>query len=321
MPRPAVKGLIWRSHKYALKAQRPPGGQDMARSLDDDASWRLRAAEREVETREQQTLAEARRLVRRWEGMAARHRRLRRVRLNAALLAAVPVLAGAGWTLLVWGSVDRYARVDIACGIAVLPLLVTAVVAAARLRPLPSAQAIEESLEKDRDALRFLGAFSYPSLAQRRSLYREDVADIVEQYQADSLKYRRTHNYLQVLIMVGSAATTTIAALDSGREPTWQSLTLTALGFAITLAAAFTGYYKYRERSYFLQQTADAIEEESNAVALGIGPYAEFGTDQEEQALARFTQRVEDLRNEQRRRQQQLDQPAEQAGPAGQPQA
>ncbi|WP_307659341.1 hypothetical protein [Streptomyces sp. V1I1] len=27
----------------------------------------------------------------------------------------------------------------------------------------------------------------------------------------------------------------------------------------------FTGYYKFRERSYFLQQTADAIEEEANA--------------------------------------------------------
>jgi hypothetical protein len=39
----------------------------------------------------------------------------------------------------------------------------------------------------------------------------------------------------------------------------------------------FTGYYKFRERSYFHQQTADAIEREANAVPLGIGPYSEFG--------------------------------------------
>jgi hypothetical protein len=116
--------------------------------------------------------------------------------------------------------------------------------------------------------------------------------------------------------MTGSAATTTIAALDTGRQLTWQSLTLTLVSFAVTLAAMFTGYYKFRERSYFLQQTADSIEEETNAFRLGVGPYWELADDV---ALAEFTARVEALRNEQLRRQQQLDQPAEQAPPAAQP--
>ncbi|MGW1374500.1 hypothetical protein ACWD6P_09530 [Streptomyces sp. NPDC002446] len=52
-------------------------------------------------------------------------------------------------------------------------------------------------------------------------------------------------------------------ALDTGKELTWQSVTLTGISFAITVAATFTGYYKFRERSYFLQQTADAIEQEA----------------------------------------------------------
>ncbi|WP_203233617.1 hypothetical protein [Streptomyces niveus] len=90
---------------------------------------------------------------------------------------------------------------------------------------------------------------------------------------------------------------------------------------AITLAAMFTGYYKFRERSYFLQQTADAIEEEANAVRLGIYPYREFDDDREAEALKLFTQCVEDHRNEQRRRQQQLDQPSDQTAPASQPSA
>ncbi|MFG2631802.1 hypothetical protein [Streptomyces sp. NPDC048473] len=90
---------------------------------------------------------------------------------------------------------------------------------------------------------------------------------------------------------------------------------------AITLASAFTGLHKYRKRSYFLQETADSIEEEANALTLGVGEYRENGSDREEQALARFTQRVENLRNEQRRRQQQLDQPADQGTPIGQPSA
>ncbi|MGW3328035.1 hypothetical protein [Streptomyces virginiae] len=56
--------------------------------------------------------------------------------------------------------------------------------------------------------------------------------------------------------MVGAASTTTVAALDTRNEFTQQNITIVAIGFTVTLAAAFTGYYKYRERSYFLLQTA-----------------------------------------------------------------
>ncbi|MFD4483155.1 hypothetical protein ACFWPU_44595 [Streptomyces sp. NPDC058471] len=85
-----------------------------------------------------------------------------------------------------------------------------------------------------------------------------------------------------------------------------------------TACRTVTGYYKYRQRSYFPLQTADAIEEETNACTLGLGPYSDFDLDQEQQALKLFTQRVEEHRNEQQRRQQ-LDQPADQIAPTGQP--
>ncbi|MFE9635326.1 DUF4231 domain-containing protein [Streptomyces sp. NPDC006463] len=99
---------------------------------------------------------------------------------------------------------------------------------------------------------------------------------LIEQHRADSRKYRRVHNTLQNFIMIGSAATTTVAALDTGGGLTWQNVTIVAIGFAVTLSAAFTGHYKYRERSYFLLQTADTIEEEVNAFTLGIGPYSDY---------------------------------------------
>ncbi|MFD7262670.1 SLATT domain-containing protein [Streptomyces sp. NPDC059874] len=86
-------------------------------------------------------------------------------------------------------------------------------------------------------------------------MYREDVQGLIEKYSHDSRKYRRVHNSLQNLIMVGSASTTTIAALDTGQALTWQSITLLFISFAITVAAMINGYYKFRERSYFLQQT------------------------------------------------------------------
>ncbi|MFD4219186.1 DUF4231 domain-containing protein [Streptomyces griseus] len=168
---------------------------------------------------------------------------------------------------------------------------------------------VEERLEDLEEGVRILGASFSPSLSQRRNLYRESVSGVIEQYRAESLRYRRVHNSLQSLVMAGSAAVTTLAALEA-KQWTWPTISMIALGFCVTIATAFTGYYKYRERSYFLQQTADAIEEEANALTLGVGEYL---TQPEDQALAMFTQRVETLRNDQRRRQQQLDQPADHA--------
>jgi hypothetical protein len=166
---------------------------------------------------------------------------------------------------------------------------------------------VKERLEDLEEGVRILSASFSPSLSQRRSPYRENLSGVIEQYRAESRRYRSVHNSLQSLIMVGSAAVTTLAALEA-KECTWPTASMIVLGFCVTIATAFTGYFKYRERSYFLQQTADAIEEEANALTLGVGEYL---TRPEEEALALFTQRVETLRHDQRRRQQQLDQPAE----------
>ncbi|MFB9586663.1 DUF4231 domain-containing protein [Streptomyces goshikiensis] len=176
---------------------------------------------------------------------------------------------------------------------------------------LPLAE-LRDRLDVNRAALHRANALTPVSLREQRGLYRVEVAAVIENYQAESRKYRRVHNGLQSLIMIGSTTITTVAALDA-KQWNWQTITVITLGFCVTLASTFTGYYKYRERSYFLQQTADAIEEEANAVALGVGEYGVFGEEEQDQALAKFTQRVESLRNEQRRRQQQLDQPAEHA--------
>ncbi|MET8298185.1 DUF4231 domain-containing protein [Streptomyces sp. NPDC005180] len=171
---------------------------------------------------------------------------------------------------------------------------------------------LQERLLSNQESLRQLSALVQAPLRERRGLYREDVVEVVAQYQREGRKYRRVHNAIQSLVMVGSTAMTTLAALEA-KEWNWQTISVISLGFCVTLASAFTGYYKYRERSYFLRQTADAIEEEVNALSLGVGEYQQFGPEQEDVALALFTQRVEALRNEQRRREQQLDQPAEHA--------
>lgn len=320
----------------------------MARDFDDDAPRRIQAANERIpqlmssasdegsagsddlldeppETasrwEQAEQIAEAADAHRRLGGLErklARARSVARVRRAALWVAALTFLAGSAWAAWNWQTPARSVGPAIFCG-ALIALCVGGAVADARWRSPGQSQAdLEDELEIKRGATHIVSSFFHPSLDQQRSLYREEVADVITQHRADSRKYRLVHNTLQNFIMIGSAATTTVAALDTGGKLTWQNVLIVAIGFAVTLSAAFTGYYKYRERSYFLLQTADAIEEEANAFALGIGPYGEYDQDQRSQALKVFTQRVEDHRNEQRRRQQQLDQPADQAGPSSQ---
>ncbi|MFJ4007755.1 DUF4231 domain-containing protein [Streptomyces sp. NPDC090023] len=299
----------------------------MARSLDDDAPRRISdaddqmsAEQRQVEASERASLRKLRHSVKQTErDLVRRSRRVRAVGV-ALTVAGGAILTGLLWTVLTWGSPFRFLRADVICGVLALVSGLVAWVAAPPRGQLSLAN-LEDMLATNREALRFLSALIHPTLKERRSLYREDVAGVIEQHRTDSRRYRLIHNALQNLIMIGAASTTTIAALDTRNAFTWQNITIVAVGFIVTLAAAFTGYYKYRERSYFLLQTADAIEEEANAFTLGVGPYKDFDAAQDQEALKLFTQRVEEHRNEQRRRQQQLDQPADQATPSGQPPA
>jgi len=52
----------------------------------------------------------------------------------------------------------------------------------------------------------------------------------------------------------------------------------------VGVSSVFMGYFKYKERSFYLQQTADAIETEWEAVDVGVGRYKDI--DDEEKSLA-----------------------------------
>ena len=141
----------------------------------------------------------------------------------------------------------------------------------------------------------------------RRHIYRDAVPSAIEQYRSDGLRYRRVHNFFQSVIIIGSLATSTAASLAETPAP-YKWITV-GTSFSVGLAAGFTGYFKFRERSFYLQQTADSIEEEYDAVNLKVGRYK--GSVDDKTALLEFTERVETLKNDQRKRQQQLDQPTE----------
>ncbi|MFE7464730.1 SLATT domain-containing protein [Streptomyces sp. NPDC057499] len=140
----------------------------------------------------------------------------------------------------------------------------------------------------------------------RQYSYKDSIPAELDGLRKDGRKYRRKHNVAQAIIILGSLGGTSVSALADTPAP----LKYWAMGitFAVAAAAGFAGYYKWRERAFYLQQTADDIERHATAFDLGIYPYDEGG---EHLRLAKLAKEIELLRVEQRKREQQLDQPHE----------
>ncbi|MEU7105808.1 SLATT domain-containing protein [Streptomyces stramineus] len=140
----------------------------------------------------------------------------------------------------------------------------------------------------------------------RQYSYKDSIPAELEGLRKDGRKYRRKHNFAQTVIIVGSLGGTAVTALAD--TPTPIKYWAMGITFAVGVAAGFTGYYKWRERAFYLQQTADDIERHATAFELGIYPYDD---DDEHTRLAKLAKEIELLRVEQRKREQQLDQPHE----------
>lgn len=143
----------------------------------------------------------------------------------------------------------------------------------------------------------------------RQYSYKDSIPAELDSLRKDGRKYRRKHNIAQSVIILGSLSGTAVTALADTPPP----LKYWAMGitFAVGAAAGFTGYYKWRERAFYLQQTADDIERHATAFDLGIYPYDD---PDEPTRLAKLAKEIELLRVEQRKREQQLDQPHEGSG-------
>ncbi|BCJ29427.1 hypothetical protein Asera_35350 [Actinocatenispora sera] len=146
---------------------------------------------------------------------------------------------------------------------------------------------------------------SDPVLAHQKQ-YRDEMPDIIADFREGANKYRSVHNRWQSVIIIGSVLTSAITTASvSFGYVRWVAV---VVSFIVGLAAGFTGYFKYRERSFNLQWTSDAIEREYQSVELRVGKYANRS---EPEAFALFASVVEQLRDEQAKRQQQLDQHVE----------
>ncbi|MFD0563689.1 DUF4231 domain-containing protein [Kitasatospora saccharophila] len=240
---------------------------------------------------------------------AATRTRLRCLAIKAIFPSAVLILFLVN--IVFWGKISLW-RIDVAgipISFALFILRADLPAEGNKISPWGQKYIAEQRLELElaHERRRLMAVKLNLDPLSRRYIYRETVPVAIDRYQRSGARYRAVHNGFQSVIIVGSLATSTIAALGDS-VPRGQLLTVAA-SFAVGVSAGFTGYFKYRERSFYLQQTSDSLAEELNSVNLKIGRYRAI--ESEEEAIAEFTERAEILQNEQRRRQQQLDQPAQ----------
>jgi hypothetical protein len=164
---------------------------------------------------------------------------------------------------------------------------------------------LELELARLRDERKVVAGSAGMTINVRRIAYRDDAYSDIDRYRAESARYRRVNNILQGVLIIGSLAATGASAL-TGEIPNvrWGTVGIT---FLVGIASGFMGYFKYKERSFYLQQTADAIESEWEAVEVGVGRYQKI--EGEEKRLELFVEEVHRLKSEQKKRQQNLEQP------------
>jgi hypothetical protein len=145
-----------------------------------------------------------------------------------------------------------------------------------------------------------------PNNREYMEYYRQVlVAQVVDDYRRQSKVNRFLHLVLQMTVIITSLLVTGLTSgLDAklGWNIPWAA---PILSFLVSLCTAVIGFFKFRERSFHMQQTADTIEQERTALKLGIRRYKEKTP---QAAFAEFAEQVESLREEQRKRQQQLEQ-------------
>lgn len=166
---------------------------------------------------------------------------------------------------------------------------------------------LELRLAQKKDTRKFVIANAEVDTKVRRITYKEDAYSDIEQLRVESRRYRRLNNILQGFLIIGSLAATGASGVATELPILrWATLIIT---FLVGISSGFMGYFKFKERSFYLQQTADAIEQEWEAVEVGVGRYKRI--DNEDERLAEFVEEVHRLKAEQMKRQQNLEQSSE----------
>ncbi|WRZ95940.1 DUF4231 domain-containing protein [Streptomyces sp. NBC_01007] len=136
--------------------------------------------------------------------------------------------------------------------------------------------------------------------------YRDGVPALRDTYRRGADRNRSRHNQFQITVIIGSIMTS-VATTATAEQGVWSWIAV-ALSALVSISAGIISYFKFRERSINLQQTADAIDLEIQAFALSIRRYKNLSP---QEAAACFAEEIERIKEEQRKKELQLEQPPE----------
>ncbi|MFD3457257.1 DUF4231 domain-containing protein [Streptomyces sp. NPDC058691] len=167
--------------------------------------------------------------------------------------------------------------------------------------------ALRKALAK-KAALQYSTDLNDHSISNAFRNYLDTVPVLRDDYRRGAKKYRNRHNGFQIAVIIGSILTSvaTTAAAEQGAW-SWLAVGLSAI---VSVSAGIISYFKFRERSMNLQQTADSIELELQAFTLRINNYSPTRLSLEE-APSKFAETIERIKDEQRKKELQLEQPPE----------
>ncbi|MGV9317921.1 DUF4231 domain-containing protein [Streptomyces sp. NPDC003660] len=135
-------------------------------------------------------------------------------------------------------------------------------------------------------------------------VYREASLDSIASYRAQAGRNRRVHNSFQLVIITGSIVVSTLTAMNEGSNRVLSVVT-SSLSALVGISAGVTGYFKFRERGTTSQSTADDIEKHYNASGFQLGDYEGL---EESSRLILYAGTIERIKEEQRKREIQLEQ-------------
>ncbi len=166
-----------------------------------------------------------------------------------------------------------------------------------------------EKLQKEirhlEDAKRLLDEDERSKLSPREQFY-STVDDRIGRYQREAKLWRWCNTISQIVIIILSIIITSLTSgLGKIIPIVWITWLTPVLGIAIGILTGIMGYFKFRDRGYNAQLTANAIESEKKDFELGINDYEDKPS---EAARTLFIKRIRNLIDEQKKRQLQLEQ-------------
>lgn len=144
------------------------------------------------------------------------------------------------------------------------------------------------------------------AIQEQSELYKDTLRQVIQEYQRKANYNRWTYFIIQMVIIGCSLL---VGGLTSGLNNFisifGNHLLAPVLSFTVSFLTAIITLFRPRERGFNLQQTADAIQYEIDCATRRIYGYKGLSTDG---IYVKLSEEVERLRNEQRKRQQQLEQ-------------